>query len=134
MWYTITLTVGLILLVISLFLLRDSLAFLKDSERAVATVIQLDRVSGSDGDTYKPVFTFKTVSGQEITYRHGVSSSPPSWSVGEETVIAYKAGDPSVARLVTYFGTFGWSIVLMAIAMPAIVVGGGYYLAQGVLK
>jgi hypothetical protein len=110
------------------------LAFLKKSERSVATVIEMVTVSDSDGSTYKPVFKFKTALGQEIIHRHNTSSSPPTWKVGEETTIAYELDNPSRARLLTYFGTFSWTIVLMAIAMPMIVIGGGYYLSQAVLK
>ena len=134
MWYSITLTTGIILLVISLFILKESLAFLRTSERAIGTVIELEKIDGSDGDTFKPIFKFKTSLNQEITYRHISSSNPPGWEVGEEAIIAYDPNNPSVARLLTYFGTFSWSIVLMAIAMPLIVIGGGYHLAQHFLK
>ena len=119
---------------ISLFILRESLAFIRTSERAVGTVIELEKVAGSDGDTFKPIFKFKTALNQEIIYRHISSSNPPGWKIGEEVTIAYDPNNPSVARLLTYFGTFSYTIVLMAIAMPLIVIGGGYHLSQFVLK
>jgi hypothetical protein len=134
MWYTLTLVVGITLLIISLLTLRESLVFLRKSERTVGTVIELERIDGSDGDTFKPIFKFKTSLNREIIYRHFSSSSAPNWKIGEEAMIAYDPNDPYVARLLTYFGTFRWTIVLMAIAMPLIVVGGGYHLSQAVLK
>lgn len=134
MWYTLTLTVGMVLLIVSLVILRQSMNFLRNSERAVGTVIDIERVHGSDGDTFKPIFKFKTNLNQEIVYRSASSSNPPGWVIGEQTTIAYDRNNPSVARLVTYFGTFSWTIILMAIAMPMIVIGGGYHLAQTVLK
>jgi hypothetical protein len=134
MFYGITLAIGLILLTISLFIFKESLAFIRKSERATGTVTEMVPVNGSDGVTYKPIFKFKTSTNQEVIYRHISSSSPPNWSVGEEATIAYDPNDPSVARLLTYFGTFSWTIVLMAIAMPLIVIGGGYYVAQLFLK
>jgi hypothetical protein len=134
MWYTICVVVGAALLIASLLMLKKSMAFLKDSERATATVVDLQRVSGSDGDTYKPVFTFKTYANQDITYRSGVSSSPPAFEIGEEVTIAYDRNNPSTAQLLTYWGSFRWSIILACIAMPLIIIGGGYHLAQRVLQ
>jgi hypothetical protein len=89
---------------------------------------------GTDGETYKPIFKFKTSTNQEVIYRHISSSSPANWYVGEEATIAYDPTNPTTARLLTYFGAFSWAIVLMAISMPLIVVGGGYYVAQTFLK
>src|SRR5688572_6644800 len=134
MWYTLTLVIGIILLIISLFILRESLAFLRTSERTVGTVIELVKIDGSDGHTFKPIFKFKTNLNQEIIYRHISSSNPPNWEIGEEAIIAYDPNNPTVVRLLTYFGAFSWTIVLMAVAMPLIVVGGGYHLSQVVLK
>jgi hypothetical protein len=135
MWYTLTLIAGIALLVISLFLLRESLLFLRRTERATGTVIELAQWKNSEGTTqYKPIFKYKTSLNQELIYRHNFSTNPPAWEIGDEALIAYDPNKPSVARLVTYFGAFSWTIVLMAIAMPLIVVGGGYYLAQFVLK
>lgn len=134
MFYSITLTIGLILLVVSLFIFKESLEFIKRSERAIATVIELVAIKDSDGTTYKPVFKFKSRHNQEIIYRHIVSSSPANWYVGEEATIAYEPGDPMEAKLLTYFGVFRWTIILMAISMPLIVIGGGYYVAQSFLK
>lgn len=135
MFYSISLFVGGLLAVISLYLLKQSFGFLKNTERAVATVIELERVSGSKGSsTYRPVFKFKTFSNEEITFKSLGSSNPSPWNVGDETPVAYPADNPSKAKTLTYFGIFGWSIILMAIGLPLIVIGGGFYLAQQFLK
>jgi hypothetical protein len=135
MWYTITLIAGVLILISSLFALRESLEFLRSSERAVATVMDLEHVQDSDGDiTFKPIFKFTTNLNQEVIYRHHSSSKPASWQFGEQATIAYKASDPSDAKLMTYFGVFNWTVILMSIAMPMIVIGGGYHLSQVVLK
>lgn len=134
MFYTISLTIGIALLVISLFIFKESLAFIKKSDRTIGTVIELEKIDGTDGITYKPIFKFKTNTNQEIIYRHNASSSPASWYVGEEATIAYDPTNPNLARLLTYFGAFSWTIILMAISMPLIVIGGGYFLTQTFLK
>ena len=134
MVYNIVLAIGCIILAISIFTLKRSLSFLKTSERAVAKVIEVERVSGNDGDTWKPVFKFKTSLNKEIIYRYPVSSSPPSWKLDDEATVAYDPNDPNEVKILTYFGSFGLSVVLMAIAMPLIVIGGGYYVSQYFLK
>lgn len=134
MFYSITLTIGIVLLVISLFVFKASLTFIKESDRAIGTVIDLERIKNKDGATYKPIFKFKTKTNQEVIYRHFSSSSPPSWDIGEEATIAYDPNNPTTAKLLTYFGAFSWTIALMAISMPLIVIGGGYYVVQGFLK
>lgn len=134
MFYSISLTIGIILLIISLLIFKESLAFIKISDRAIGTVIELEAIDGTDGTTYKPIFKFKTNTNQEVIYRHISSSSPANWDVGEVATIAYDPNNPKKAKLLTYFGTFSWTIILMAISMPLIVIGGGYYVTQIFLK
>jgi hypothetical protein len=135
MVYSILLASGVILLAISLFKFGESLAFIRKSERAIGTVIELEeREDGEGNRSYKPIFKFKTSANQEITCLSPVSSSPPAWKIGEEAIIAYNPANPSQAKVLTYFGAFLWTIVFMAIAMPLIVVGGGYFVAQILLK
>jgi hypothetical protein len=134
MWYNITLTIGIILLVISFFTLKKSLSFLNTSERVIGTVIKLEKHEDSEGETFSPVFKFTTSLNQEFIYQYHSSCNPPCWSVGEKATIVYKPSNPSDAKLLTYFGVFNWTIVLMAIAMPLIVVGTGYHLSCYFLK
>jgi hypothetical protein len=134
MGYTISLTTGIILLFLSLWFLRQSISFIKKNERAVATVLALEEVRDSDGITYKPVFKFLTADKKEIHFRHFASSSPPAFNVGEEVGVSYDTSDPSKAKILSYFGAFGWSIILMALSMPLLVIGGGYYLSKSILS
>lgn len=119
---------------ISVYLFRGSLRFLKNADRAIATVIEIETISDSDGSTYKPVFRFKTRFNEEKVYRRPYSSSPAGWKVGDEATLAYDANNPDNVKLITYFGSFGLSMVLMAIAMPLIIIGGGFIYCQQFLK
>lgn len=134
MAYTVTLAIGLILVAISVFKCRESLKFLKQTDRAEGVITRIQKITDGDGESYKPYFTFTTADGQEVIYKHNFSSNITRWSIGDRGIIAYSPYDPGIARLVSYWGIFSWSIVLMAIAMPMIVVSVGYYLAQLVLK
>lgn len=134
MAYTITFFVGVGIFCLSIYLLFKSLDFIKTGTRTTATVIELVEKSSSDGRTYAPVFEYKTHFNEKIKYHYPVSSSPASWTVGEEATIVYDNNNTRSVKLLTYFGTFGWTVVLMAIAMPMLVIGGGYYLSQAFLK
>lgn len=134
MWYTFILMIGILIFGIAIFLFLDSLAFLKTSERAVGTVVELKKNTDSEGDSFEPVFRYRTAANQEYTYHYNVSSNPANWYVGEEIGIAYQPDHPTEPRLLTYWGSFAWTVVLMAVSMPLIVIGGGYYVAQHFLK
>lgn len=130
MGYSITLAAGIVLLLFSIYILNNAVDFIKKSEKAVATVISLEEVKDSDGITYRPVFKFSTPDKKEVHFRHFASSSPPAWRVGEQAGVSYDINDPDNAKLLTYFGAFGWPVILMALSMPMLVIGGGYYLSK----
>jgi hypothetical protein len=135
MAYSIALFIGIVLFLLSLFFLKESLSFLKTTERAVGNVIELEKVNDSDGGyTYKAVLKFKAAMGKEVIFKERGSSKPASWQVGEEAMVAYDPNHPEMARTLTYFSIFGLPMILMAIAMPMLVVSGGFYWAQTVLK
>jgi hypothetical protein len=134
MWYSITLTVGLALLIASLFFFRKTIGFIKSSERTTATVIKLEEISSSDGRTWKPIFKYTTYTGKEYTYRASFSSSPSPWKVGDEAQLAYEPANPQKAKLLTYLGSFGLPITLLTIAMPLLVFGGGFFVTKMFLR
>ena len=135
MEYQIAFIVGIILLSLSLFLVYKNVVFLKSSERAKGEVVELKKIHRSTSKpTFKPVFKFVTKDGKVIEHTSISSSNPPSWKVGEKAVYAYKIENPSKGKVVTFFGVFGWSVALACIALPMLVIGGGYYLSQSMLN
>lgn len=135
MWYGITFTVGIILFGIGLKFLNDRLSFLKKGEKASATVIELERSTDSDGGwVYKPVFKFSTRSKREVIYRGYFSSSPAGWRIGDVANVVYDVDDPDEVKVLTYFGTFGLPVVLLAVSLPFLLIGGGYFIAERFFK
>lgn len=124
MLYKLYLLAGLILLVVSLYKLKQSVDFISRSERAIGIVTSLEEIDGA----YSPVFTVKTKENGQIIYHHSSASKPAGWDVGEEAIFLYSPGDPRSATMMSYFWLFSWAIVFIAIAIPLIIVGGGYYL------
>lgn len=134
MVYSILLIIGFILVLVAGILFKRSLNFLENGERTTGIVTELISVYDDDGVTYKPVFKFKTSKNEDITYTHPISSSPPQWRVGETTGLIYDPDKPEDAKILTYFGMFGWAVIILSIAAPLLVIAGGYFLTQPLLR
>jgi hypothetical protein len=134
MWqYYLILGAGIVLSVAALLSFRNTLSFLKKAERSTATVTSL-RVYDSDGEVFSPLFTFRTRNNIEYTYELPEGTNPSAWSVGETETVIYDPDDPSSVELYTYFRIFAWPLILISIALPLLVIGGGYFIAAQFLK
>lgn len=129
MWqYYWILGLGLIFLVLGIYSFRNTIVFLKNGNKVTATVIDFHKYE-SDGEVFAPIFTFRTKDNQLVTYELAESSDPPAWKIGETTTVIYDPADPSKVSLYSYFRMFIWTLVLLSIALPLIVIGGGYFIA-----
>ncbi|EJF99022.1 DUF3592 domain-containing protein [Flavobacterium sp. F52] len=129
MWkYYLILGLGLVFLLLAIFCFRNTILFLKNGDKATATVIDLYRYE-SDGIVFAPIFTFRTKDNQLVTYELAEGTDPPSWKIGETTTVIYNPSDPSEVSLCSYFRVFIWTLVLLSIALPLLVIGGGYFIA-----
>ncbi|WP_426482104.1 DUF3592 domain-containing protein [Chryseobacterium sp. R2ACT005] len=134
MWqYYIILGAGVILFVAALMSFKNTLSFLKKAEKATATVTSL-REFESDGVVFSPLFTFRTQNNVDYTYELPEGTNPSAWSVGETETVIYDPEDPSSVELYTYFRIFAWPLILISIALPLLVIGGGYFIANQFLK
>ncbi len=135
MIHALLLLVGLLLMGIACWQFRQTMNLLKNGERAKARVLELVPVRDSDGGTnYRPLFEFVTKASEVKRWEYNVSSSPPSWEVGEEADVVYNPDKPGQARLIGYWGLFIGTIVLAAVAAPCIIIGGGYFVYLAALK
>lgn len=92
-----------------------------------AKVIDLIEISGDDGYTYKPVFEYTDRTETKITFKSDVSSSPPAYRVGDLVSIIYsKKSDER--KVVSFWGLYRWTIILLCFAAPLFIIGGGYFL------
>ncbi|WP_343565703.1 DUF3592 domain-containing protein [Sphingobacterium sp.] len=129
MWqYYLILGIGIVFLLLAIFSFRNTMVFLKNGEKTIATVIDLHRYE-SEGEVFAPIFTFHTKDDQLITYELAEGNDPPTWEIGEKTIVIYDPGDPSKVVLYSYFRVFIWTLLLLSIALPLLVIGGGYFIA-----
>ena len=93
--------------------------------KTTAKVIDLIEVSGDDGYTYKPVFQYTDRSQNVITFNSEISSKPASYKIGDKVKIIYsKNGDDR--KVVSFWGLYRWVVILLSIASPLLIIGGGY--------
>lgn len=129
MWqYYFILGLGLVFLVLGIYSFRNTMLFLKKGDKATATVIELHRYE-SDGEVFAPIFAFRTKDNQLITYELSEGTDPPAWEIGETATVIYDSADPSKVSLYSYFRVFIWTLVLLSISLPLLVIGGGYFIA-----
>ena len=127
MIYSIVLTTGIVLLIISLTTFKNSLKLTKSGNKTIATVIDLQK---NAENALTSIFKFTTYTGEAITFKGFGASSPPAFNIGEKVNIVYDPEKPGNAKVLTYFGVFGLAIILAAISMPMIIIGGGYFFTQ----
>lgn len=92
-----------------------------------AEVIDLIQISSDDGYTYKPVFEYMDRSNSKMTFQSDVSSSPAPYKVGDKVNIIYSR-DGDDRKVVSFWGLYRWTIILLSIASPFLIIGGGYFL------
>lgn len=131
MGYVFTFIAGLVTFFIGLLLLIDRILLIKKGNIAIATVIELKEDIDSDKNkTYKPVFKFTTQNNEEIIYEHSRFSSYGTWSIGEEIKVVYPTGSPYEIVLLTYFNSFGLSMLFFIVGFILIVISTGYFGAE----
>lgn len=122
------------MLILSIVLIYFAMKFYSKSKdlmrtgvKTTATVVQLIPVQGDDGVTYKPVFEYTNRRQETIIFRGEVSSSPPAYKVGEKVKIVYDPNSDD-RKVISFWGLYRWVVVLLCIASPLLIIGGGYVL------
>lgn len=125
--YTGMLLVSLMLIYFALKNYNSSKELLADGIKTRAKVIELIRVSSDDGYTYKPVFEYTDKLNNIVTFESSVSSNPPSYKIGDNVNIIYSR-DSDERKVVSFWGLYRWTTILLCIASPLLIIGGGYLL------
>lgn len=126
---------GLLLLglVLTYFALRDyrlTKELLKDGAQAEATVVELLRTGSTKGGQAmtSPRFEYQLPNGELREFRSSVSSYPPEYEVGEKVIVVYDRMEAGKEKIMSFWGLYGLSVILMMIASPLLVLGTAYLL------
>ncbi len=123
---------GFVLIFFAIKQYRKTIELLNSGVKTSAKVVNMITVSDSDGSTYKPVFEYYDHTKTKQTFTSEVSSSPPAYKIGEKVQIIYNPGDSDEVKTMSYWGLYRWTIILLSIASPLLIIGGGYFLFSGI--
>ncbi len=126
--YAVLLLIGLVLAGFAYMFYKKTQNLIQNGIIVEATVIDLIASRGSKSTTYKPVFEYYDISNNRRTFTSTIGSSPPSFKVGEKATLIYNPANEATIKVVGYWGLYRWTIILLAIASPMIIIGGGYFL------
>ncbi|WP_433516645.1 DUF3592 domain-containing protein [Nonomuraea sp. CA-143628] len=106
--------IGLVLLSVGMALAASTASFMASAQRTDGTVVAMTArnttTRGSDGHTRRrmswyPTVEF-TVEGRRYSFRSSTGSNPPSYETGENVPVAYDPGNPSDARIASFWSAF----------------------------
>lgn len=135
MYYSYSLCLGVAILALSIYLLYKNTIFIKNNEKAFGEVVALDKIyRKTNKPTYKPIFEFKTKTGEIIQYTSISSSNPPSWKIGEKATYIYNINNPKKGKILTFYNVFGFALFLFCIATLLIIISGAYFLTKPLIE
>ena len=110
---TILLLTSIILLGLAAYFYTKQENFIETSIKTSGVVIGLEESTSSSSSSssisYAPTVKYQDAEGNEYVFTSNISSSPPSYDVGEEVIIMYNPNNPSDAQIKSIFGQ--WIIV-----------------------
>jgi hypothetical protein len=125
---SILLTVGLLLVVVSLVLAFNEYRFISHGTVADGTVVENVR----QGRGYSPRIGFRTNEGKEAFLTPSYSSNPPFYSKGDTVKVVYR-GQGEGARILTFASRFGLAWPLMCAGLAFVVLAVGFKYGDAVL-
>ena len=96
--------------------------------KTTATVSDLITVSSDDGYSYKPVFQYTDQRQNIKEHVSEITSRPAPYQVGDKVQIIYNPNEEGAVKVISFWGLYRWTIVLLCIAAPLLIIGGGYLL------
>lgn len=125
--YTLLLIIGLVLCFFAFQHFQKTQNLLTEGVQVEATVVRLIEIS-SKSTTYKPVFSFYDLSNNKREFISPISSRPAPYKEGDIVQLTYDPNNESNIKIIGFWGLYRWTIILLAIAAPLLVIGGGYTL------
>ena len=120
--------IGLAFLVGAVFAYENTSRFLAHAMRTEGTVIALRPSHSNNSTTYAPVVEYSGESGVKMTFTSSMSSSPPSYSVGEKVEVLYLPTDLTDARINGYMSLWGVSTIIGVLGSVFFLIGAAMFI------
>lgn len=125
--YTGLLALGVVLFYFSYVQFSKTQELINTGVKTKAEVVDLIPVRGKKGYTYKPVYQYTDRTGKETSFISDVATRPAPHEIGEYVNIIY-APDSDFRKVVSYWGLYRYTILLLCFSLPLMIIGGGYFL------
>lgn len=125
--YAAFLLIAFVLLFFAFRSYNNTEDLLSNGRKSKAIVIDYIEVEDDDSTTYKPVFEYYDNNKQVFRFKSEVSSSPKPYKLGQSVDIVYDKKHTDV-KVISFWGLYRWSIIMLMIAAPFLVLGTTYFL------
>ena len=123
--------IGFVLLLLGIKMFINSRKFLATGIKTEATVIDniaLQSTSRSSTSMmYAPLLEYD-VKGKKKTYTPNARSNPPTYDIGEKVPVVYSAKNAQNIRIISFWGIYLGSTILLAFSLPMLLIGSGYFM------
>lgn len=93
-----------------------------------ATVIDFITITNRDGSyAFKPIFEYLDKRKNKIVFESDIASYPKAYKIGEKVTIIHTR-DNTEQKIVSFWGLYRGTIILLVLASPMLIIGGGYML------
>jgi hypothetical protein len=115
---------GLILLAVAAFSYMREVSFLKATENATGTVVDLYYSSSTNGGgSFCPVIDFNTKAGEPVRYYGNVCSQPPAYDIGDKIDVVYDPADIKHVAIDAFWSEYLGAIIFAGIGLPFFLLG-----------
>lgn len=131
MVHGILILIGSVLFGLGIQMFFSSRKFREAGIKVQATVIDNIAVESHDSKgtsiMYAPLLEYD-VNGKKATYTPNARSNPPAYGIGEKVLIVYSLKNHHDVRIVSFWGIYLGSNILLAFSLPMLFIGIAYFL------
>ncbi|MEI2271733.1 DUF3592 domain-containing protein [Sphingobacterium sp. ML3W] len=126
--HLILLLIGLALLVMGILAFLSSRRLNVNGYTVEATVVENIPSHESEGGTMYTALMEYHIGDKIKTFSPNARSNPPAYNIDEKVRLIYDPNNANDVRILSYWGLYLGSIILLAFALPMLLIGSGYFL------
>ena len=127
--YKIILVISVSFLVIAAFQIVNSQYLIQNGDLAEATLVEyVEKRTNKDrsSSSYAPVYEYINKQNKKIRYESDESSAIRFGNIGDEVTVIYSL-ETNQTKVNTYWGLYGFSTILLVIAVPLFILSMYYF-------